>query len=104
MADDKATRYLMEQIIAGDGSGSNLPITYTDEEGSQEDMFLNMSGDGNEELEPQQNFAMAEGSGDGNEEPEPQQNIDVVEGSDEVYIIFPMFYPIYNFLFNITMY
>nr|TKV94006.1 hypothetical protein SEVIR_9G267700v2 [Setaria viridis] len=58
-------------IIAGDGSGSNLPISYTDEEGTQADMFLNISGYGNDEPEPQQNLAVAEGSGDGNDEPEP---------------------------------
>ena len=52
MADDETARYVMEQIIVGDGSGDNLPISYTDEEGTQADMFLNMSGDGNEELEP----------------------------------------------------
>ena len=64
MADDETARYLMEQIIAGDGSGSNLPISYTDEEGTQADMFLNMSGYGNEEPEPQQNLTMVEGSGE----------------------------------------
>jgi hypothetical protein len=42
----------MELIIAGNASGSNLPITYTDKEGNQVDMFLNMFGDGNEEPEP----------------------------------------------------
>ena len=33
MADEVNARYLMEQIIAS-GSGSNVPITYIDEEGS----------------------------------------------------------------------
>ena len=88
MVDDETARYLMEQIIAGDGSGDNLPISYTDEEGTQVDMFLNMSGNGNEEPEPQQNLVVVEGSSDGNEELEPQQNLTVVEGSSEVYIIF----------------
>nr|XP_034604592.1 clumping factor A-like [Setaria viridis] len=44
----------MERIIAGD-STSNLPIAYTDEDGSQADMFLNLFAEGNEEPEPQQN-------------------------------------------------
>nr|TKV96119.1 hypothetical protein SEVIR_9G408650v2 [Setaria viridis] len=61
MADDEARRYLIEQIIAGDSS-SNLSIAYTDEKGSQADMFLNLSVDGNEEPEPQQNVTVAEGS------------------------------------------
>ena len=63
MADDETARYLLEQIIAGDGSGDNLPLSYTDEEGTQADMFLNMSADGNEEPEPQQHLAVVDGSG-----------------------------------------
>lgn len=39
MADDETARYIMEQIIAGDGSGDNLPLSYTDEEGTQADML-----------------------------------------------------------------
>ena len=69
MADDESAWFIMEQIIAGNDIGSNLPIMYTDEEGNQVDMFLNMSGDGNVE-------------------PEPQQNLAVAEGTDEVYIIY----------------
>lgn len=69
MADEEHARYLMEQIIAG-CSGYNLPVTYSDQEGSQVDMFLNMSGDGNEEPEPK-----------------PEQNLAMTEGSGEVYII-----------------
>ena len=64
MADDETARYIMEQIIAGDGSGDNVPLSYTDEEGTQADMFLNMSADGNEEQQPQQQLAVAEGSGE----------------------------------------
>ena len=40
MAHDETARYLMEQIIAGDGSGDNLPISYNDEEGTQADMLI----------------------------------------------------------------
>ena len=64
MVDDETARYIMEQMTAGDGSGDNLPLSYTDEEGTQADMFLNMSADGNEEHEPQQHLAVAEGSGE----------------------------------------
>ena len=64
----------MEQIIAS-GSGSNVPRTYTEDEGSQADMFVNMSGDGNDEHE--------HGVDDNVE-----QDIAVMEGSGEVYIIF----------------
>ena len=64
MADDETARYIMEQIIAGDGSGDNVPLSYTDEEGTQADMFLNMSADGNEEQQPQQQLAVAEGFGE----------------------------------------
>nr|TKV95278.1 hypothetical protein SEVIR_9G352600v2 [Setaria viridis] len=64
MADDETARYIMEQIIAGDGSGDNVPLSYIDEEGTQADMFLNMSADGNEEQQPQQQLAVKEGSGE----------------------------------------
>ena len=73
MGDEEDARYIMEQIIAG--GSSNVPIAYIEDEGSQADMFLNMSGDGNDE--PEHRI-------DGNAE----QNLTVMEGSGEVYIIF----------------
>ncbi|XP_004966968.2 uncharacterized protein LOC101762853 [Setaria italica] len=72
VADEEKARYLMEQIIAV-GSGSNVPVTYTNEEGTQADMFLDMSGDGNEELEPEQNLAVLKGSGEDANSEVPQR-------------------------------
>ena len=48
MGDEEDARYIMEQIIVG-GSGCNIPRTYTEDDGSQVDIFLNMSGDVNDE-------------------------------------------------------
>ena len=89
MGDEESARYIMEEIIA-DGSGSNVPRTYTEDEGSQANMYLNMSSDGNDENE---------------------HNVDEMRNKTlpkwkvpERYISFSLFYPIYNFIFIITMY
>ena len=74
MGDKEDERYIMEQIIAS-VSGSNIPRTYNKDEGSQADMFLNMSCDDNDKPEH---------CVDDNTE----QNLAVTEGSGEVYIIF----------------
>nr|TKW28387.1 hypothetical protein SEVIR_3G317300v2 [Setaria viridis] len=82
MRDKEDARYLIEQIIAG-GSGSNIPITYTEDEGIQADMFLNMSGDGNDEPEhrvdnnAEQNLDMTEGFGERNK---PRGRTKIMEG------------------------
>lgn len=49
--DDNDSQRIMEEIICG-GSGTNVP-TYTEHEGSQVDLFLNMSAedDNNADLE-----------------------------------------------------